>query len=165
MPQTVTVWAVELGRDSDLKEHKGALSLDASSLRFAPTKEAGTEVEFPLREIRQVKRLRGSPVLLIVRGADGVVRRTAFYFVQPPPLPTEHGGTAAADPRGLVNPGSFRLGAFANQRLSFRNPRRRARKQNVGYLGIMNKEKKAEIAEWERAVREAVAAVRGSDGG
>ena len=158
MPQTVTVWAVELGRDSDLKEHKGVLSLDALVLRFAPTKEAGTEVEFPLREIRQVKRLRGSPVLLIVRSADGVVRRTAFYFVQPPPLPTEHGYGGAADARGLVSPGSF-------LRLAIRNQKRRARKQNVGYLGIMNKEKKAEIAEWDRAVRQAVAAVRGSQSG
>jgi hypothetical protein len=156
MPQTVTVWAVELGRDSDLREHKGVLSLGAETLRFAPWKDDRPEVEFPLREIRQVKRLRGSPVLLIVRTADGVVRRTAFYFVQPPPLPTERGSGAGADGPRPLSPGSLRLGAFRNQR-------RRVRKQNVGYLGIMNKEKKAEIAEWERTVRQAVAVVRGSE--
>ncbi len=46
-------------------------------------------------------------------------RRTAFYFVQPPPLSALL-GTTVERPSGLA---------------AFRNPKRKARRDNVGYLG------------------------------
>ena len=88
MPENITVWAVELGRDLDMREIKGVLSLDAASLRFAPWREDRPEVVLPLREVHSVRRLRGSPVLMVARRTDAGVRRTAYYFVQPPPLPS-----------------------------------------------------------------------------
>jgi hypothetical protein len=143
----VTVWAVDLGRDALLKEHRGTLSLDAGSLRFEPAAEGQPEVLIALAEIRRVRRLKGSPVLLVIRPGEGGDRTTAFYFVQPPPL--EAFRRDSPEPR---QPG------FAG----LRNPRRRARKQNVGYLGMSNRQKKAELVAWERAVREAVARTKGA---
>jgi hypothetical protein len=35
----------------------------------------------------------------------------------------------------------------------FRSPKRKARRDNVGYLGLMNREKKAALSEWVRAVK------------
>ena len=32
-------------------------------------------------------------------------------------------------------------------------PKRKARRDNVGYLGLMNREKKAALSEWVRAVK------------
>jgi hypothetical protein len=143
----VTVWAVDLGRDALLKERRGTLSLDAGALRFEPAAEGQPEVLIALAEIRKVRRLKGSPVLLVVRPWEGGDRITAFYFVQPPPLEAFRRDTP--EPR---QPG------FAG----LRSPRRRARKQNVGYLGMSNRQKKAELVAWERAVREAVARARGA---
>jgi hypothetical protein len=69
-------------------------------------------------------------------------RRTAFYFVQPPPLSAII-GTKVERPSGLA---------------AFRNPKRKARRDNVGYLGLTNREKKALLTEWVGAVRAATGA-------
>jgi hypothetical protein len=45
---------------------------------------------------------------------------------------------------------------------AFRSPKRRARRDNVNYLGVTNRDKKAVLSEWVRAVREAMA--RGGSG-
>jgi hypothetical protein len=45
---------------------------------------------------------------------------------------------------------------------ALRNPKRKARRDNVGYLGLSNRAKKDELVAWERAVRAAIAAARGS---
>jgi hypothetical protein len=75
-------------------------------------------------------------------------RKTAFYFAQPPPLATLLGAPVER-PAGLA---------------AFRNPKRKARRDNVGYLGLMNREKKAAISEWVSAVRAGVSkAVSGPD--
>jgi hypothetical protein len=145
VPEAVTVWAVELGEGSSQTEVKGVLSLDRETLRFTPAREGRAPIEVPLTEVVKTRRLRGSPVLLVQRRREGGPLRTAFYFVQPPSLEAylgqQTGGTVLS---------------------SLRNPKRKARRQNVGYLGTMNRAKKAELAEWERAVREAVAAARGT---
>jgi hypothetical protein len=143
VPENITVWAVELGRGLDLRERKGVLSLDGQSLRFAPWKEEQPEVVLPLHQIASVRRLRGSPVLMVARRAEEGLRRTAYYFVQPPPLPSAQ--------RDIPERPSINV---------FRNPKRKARRQNVGYLGLMNKAVKAELIEWDRAVRAAVAAAK-----
>jgi hypothetical protein len=142
----VTVWAVELGKDVEPDEIMGTLELAGQALLFTPSDEARTPLRFPISEIGKVRRLRGSPVLMVERRSPSGTRRTAFYFVQPPPLNAIL-GTTVERPSGLA---------------AFRNPRRKARRDNVGYLGTMNREKKATIDEWVRAVK--AAASRGSSG-
>jgi len=141
MPVPVTVWAVELTPDAPLEEVKGSLSLDADALVFTPRDGAKPARRIPLGTVVKVRRLRGSPVLMIVRGEGGVQARTAFYFVQPPPLDRP---SARA--------------AFGGVQ---RNTKRKARRQNVSYFGIWNQEKKTILQEWERALRGAL----GSPGG
>lgn len=141
MLEPVRVWAVELGLGPVL-EREGTLSLGTEALRFEPS-ERGSAIALPLAEIERVRRLRGSPVLMVVSRRGGERRRTAFYFVPPPPLPS---AAPEQEPR-LAIP-------------MLRSPRRKARRRNVSYLGLMNREKKELIVAWERAVREAVRAMR-----
>jgi hypothetical protein len=144
MERTVRVWAVELAPGVSPSEREGRLSAGADGLSFEPARDGSPSLSLPFREITKVRRLRGSPVLMVAcRRADREVR-TAFYFVQPPPL------TAFTEDR-------------TDTRLALpilRNPKRKARRDNVGYLGVMNREKKAELIAWEREVRAAVAAAR-----
>jgi hypothetical protein len=114
VPAPTTVWAVELGRDSALAEIKGSLSLTSDALVFTP---------------RDEKR----PPL--------AVARTAFYFVQPPPLDRPEPTTTRPTPFGVG-----------------RSTKRKARRQNVSYLGAWNSEKKELLREWERQVRERIGA-------
>jgi hypothetical protein len=141
VPRAVTVWAVELGKDVQPDETKGTLELAGQALLFTPNDDACPAVRLPVSEIVKVRRLRGSPVLMVERTTASGPRRTAFYFVQPPPLSAIL-GTTVERPSGLA---------------AFRNPKRKARRDNVGYLGTTNREKKAAINEWVRAVRTAAA--------
>lgn len=142
MPPSVTVWAVELGPDAALQEVKGSLALTSDSLVFTPKDDRLPPRRWRLSEISKARRLRGSPVLMVLGGRGDAPDRTAFYFVQPPPLER---------PDTMQRPTPFGIG---------RNTRRRVRRQNVSYLGMWNKEKKALLLEWERQVRTAVAAAR-----
>ena len=144
----MTVWAVELGQGSDLQEIKGSLDLEREALVFAPRDERWPELRIRLAEVTKVRRLRGSPVLMVLHGEGPEPSRTAFYFVQPPPLDMP--------PTTNERPG---LVGFS------RNTKRKARRRNVGYLGASNKEKKAILVVWEQAVREAVVAARRNGGG
>lgn len=143
MPRPVTVWAVELGRETARDEVKGSLELAPEELVFTPADPSRPGRRIPLRSIAKVRRLRGSPVLMVVHQAEGTTHRTAFYFAQPPPLGVLLGTQEMDRPAGLA---------------AFRNPRRKARRDNVGYLGVTNREKKAVLTEWVRAVRGAVGA-------
>jgi hypothetical protein len=145
MREGVRVWAVELGEDVAPTEREGRLWKDADQLRFEPVREGEAAVTIPFLEVRKVRRLRGSPVLMVVRQRGDREVRTAFYFVQPPPL------TAFTDTQTDLRSAVPFL----------RNPKRKARRDNVGYLGVMNREKKAELVEWEREVRAAVEAALG----
>ena len=142
MPEAVTVWAVQL-RSGLTRERKGTLSLEADALAFAADDGSGVRIAF--EDVRKARRLRGSPVLLVAHEIDGRTERTAFYFAQPPPLEA-FTGERPERPSPL---------AFG------RGGRRKARRQNVSYLGTWNRELKAAVAEWERAVREAVRDGRG----
>jgi hypothetical protein len=143
VPAAVTVWTVELEGASSPQEVRGLLSLTSDALVFAPRDERLSERRYPLREVSHARRLFGSPVLLIVRETAEGPRRTAFYFVQPPPLHRPD----AVPTRPVFGP-------FA------RNSRRRTRRQNVTYLGMWNRERKALLREWQRQVRTAAAAAR-----
>jgi hypothetical protein len=139
MPEPVRVWAVELGPETALDERKGTLALEADALVFTPAVEGRPGIRIPLEEIAKVRRLRGSPVLMVARRLEGTTRRTAFYFAQPPPL-------------GVM------LGRQEDRRAglaALRNPKRRARRENVTYLGLVNRDTKPALAEWARAIRAA----------
>jgi hypothetical protein len=131
---------VELGGEVGPEEVPGLLELDGESLVFTPRDQGRRPTRIPFRQIAKVRRLRGSPVLMVLRATPEGKRRTAFYFAQPPPLGAlRH--DAVERPTGL---------------LAFRSPRKKARRQNVGYLGVMNREKKATLAQWVQALRAAL---------
>jgi hypothetical protein len=131
------VWAVDLERGSSLADRKGTLTLDAEVLAFEPREEGRPARRIRLSDIRKVKRLRASPVLLVSHAERERVVRTAFYFIQPPPI----------DPP-VTQPTSP---------LSFgRSSKRKERRRNVGYLTTSNPGKKEELREWESALRTAL---------
>jgi hypothetical protein len=142
MPAPTTVWAVELVPGTPPTDVRGTLSLETDALVFTPREQTVPPRRLPLATVAKVHRVIGSPILMIVRDEGGVPARTAFYFVQPPPLKA---------PEAPPRPGF----------LGFqRNVERKARRQNLGYFGAWNKEKKAVVREWERSVRSAVAGSR-----
>jgi hypothetical protein len=138
----VTVWAVDLAKGIEPDEIKGTLELSDAALLFSPLDETRPALRIPLTDIVKVRRLRGSPVLMVDRTMPTGPRRTAFYFAQPPPLNALLGTATPERPAGLA---------------AFRSPKRKARRDNVNYLGLTNREKKQTLAEWVRAVREAMA--------
>lgn len=142
MPSPVTVWAVELEPGSRLEEVQGSLALETEALVFTPRDGRGPERRYPLAEIARTRRLRGSPVLLIVHEPTRGPRRTAFYFVQPPPLvPPDESRKAV-------------LGPLAG------GSSRKVRRRNASYLGLANRQKKQVLREWERAVQLALTTER-----
>jgi hypothetical protein len=139
MPEAVTVWMVELSPGLASEERRGTLSLQPDVIAFVPS-DGSKDVRIPLAQVRKARRLRGSPVLVVTHDAGGRAVRTAFYFAQPPPLEELHG-------EGAERPAP----------LGFRkSSKRRARRQNIGYLGTWNRQLKPEIEEWEQAIRHAV---------
>ena len=137
VPEPATVWAVDLVREPK-KDRQGTLALQGGHLVFEPRSSSGSAIRIPIGSIRRARRLRGSPVLLVVHARDAVTLETAFYFVQPPPLEPVIGERDRPTP------------------LSFgRTSKRRARRQNVGYLGMGNRVKRDEIDDWVRAIAEA----------
>jgi hypothetical protein len=147
MLSPVTVWAVELESGSGLEEVQGSLALENAALVFTPREGHGSERRYPFAEVARARRLRGSPVLLIVHEPARPARRTAFYFVQPPPLaPPDESRKAILGP--LASSGSPR----------------KVRRRNASYLGLSNRQKKQLLREWERAVQEALSAARRSEG-
>jgi hypothetical protein len=139
MPEAVTVWMVELSPGLAAQERRGTLSLQPDVIAFVAS-DGSEELRIPLARVRKARRLRGSPVLVVAHDAGGRAVRTAFYFAQPPPLEDFRGeGTERPAPLG------FR-----------KSSRRRARRENIGYLGTWSRQLKADIEEWEHAIRDAV---------
>jgi hypothetical protein len=142
---SVTVWAVDLVPGSTLEEVRGSLALADDALVFTPHDEHQPERRYGLTDVARARRLRGSPVLSIVCETPQGSKRVAFYFVQPPPLERpDETGRQGLGPLG-------------------RPTKRKVRRQNVSYLGLANREKREVLREWERRVRAAVEAARGSD--
>jgi hypothetical protein len=133
---------VDLGAGSPAGEVRGSLALASDALVFTPKDDALAERRIALREIAQTRRLRGSPVLMIVREPDAQPSRVAFYFVQPPPLEVP------------MEPARVAMWGIG------RSAKRRVRRQNASYLGNWNREKKALLVEWERQVKRAVEAAK-----
>ena len=143
------MWEVELGKPESSEEVKGTLELSRRDLIFTPRDEERPAVKIPLDEISKVRRLRGSPVLMVLRETPAGQDRIAFYFAQPPPIGAIRG-----------EPVERRTGISA-----FRNPKRQARRDNISYLGLMNRENKAVLREWARAVGAAVEKARNGGAG
>jgi hypothetical protein len=137
MVDPVTVWRVRLRR-GDVREREGTLRLDAAGLVFVEADSASEEL-VPFEAIRSARRVRASPILLVVHhDADGRAE-TAFYFSQPPPL------EVSAAP-GERSPSSGRpLGPFAAMR---RTSKRRHQRENVKYLTTKAGAHKATIQAW-----------------
>ncbi len=139
MVEATTVWEVELRPGGSMDGRKGSLRLEVADLVFEPTGGASPR-RIALSDVRKARRLRGSPVLLVIHTMGGDTARTAYYFSKPPPL---HGSPVPTQERPSV--------------LAMReNTKRHVRRQNVGYLGTSNRQKKELVASWERAVRAAM---------
>jgi hypothetical protein len=78
-------------------------------------------------EIAKVKRVLGSPVLMVDQTGEKPAR-FAFFFVKPPPLEPQKP----------------------------RQTKRKMRKQGTAYLSNQNRDKKSLVMDWERDVRSAV---------
>jgi hypothetical protein len=77
--EPTTVWAARLGSPDE--GIKGYLVLETEHLSF--TSELGDiEIRIPLAEVKRVRRIHGSPVMVVEHDRSVV----AFYFAQPPPV-------------------------------------------------------------------------------
>lgn len=140
MPEPVTVWKVVLRR-GDVREREGTLRLDDDALVFEePATASSTRMTFTT--IRSVKRLRGSPVLMVAHVESDEVVRTAFYFAQPPPLELSTETSGGASER-LVGP-------IAASR---RSSKRRHQRDNVRYLTARAGRMKGPIDAWVAEIR------------
>jgi hypothetical protein len=146
MPEPVTVWMVKLERGGDLREIKGTLRMDEDAVVFVDRKD-GAETRVSFGATRKVKRVFGSPVMVLHwRDGDGARSETAFYFVQPPPVRSER-GDAMSDREALQQPRPT-IGSV------LRPPsRRRQRRESIGYLAARSREAKTTIRVWAEEIR------------
>ena len=77
--QPTTVWAARLGSPDE--GIKGTLELRPEEVSFI-SENGETEIHVALADVRHVRRIHGSPVMIIER--TGAV--IALYFAQPPPV-------------------------------------------------------------------------------
>jgi hypothetical protein len=141
MLEDAIVWMVHLDRGRTGDDVKGTLELGDDALVFTDSRSSA-QTRFPLAGLRKPKRVRGSPILMLVDQTETGLRRTAFYFSQPPPMhPPEPGATSLPDEGPSARPaGTF--GAFR------RTSRRRHMRTNIGYLTTMNANHKPVIDAW-----------------
>jgi hypothetical protein len=140
--EPITVWMVQLVRGEADKDVRGTLDLDDEALLFTDPRGEGTEFRLSFTSIRQAKRVRGSPVLLIEWEADGTRRRTAFYYTQPPPLHTAAGRSTMDEPL----PRTPSVVPFR------RSGKRKAQRTNARYLQTHGISKKGLINSWAEEV-------------
>jgi hypothetical protein len=141
MPEEARVWMVRLDRGHVEHDVRGTLSLEADAVVF---KEAISTIEsrFPLEHMQKPKRVRGSPILLVVHRVNGELQRMAFYFSQPPPLRPPEPGSTSLPGRGIE---ARPMGAFGAMR---RSSKRRHMRSNLGYLTTANASYRRVIQEW-----------------
>ena len=136
---------VRLDRSHAEDDVRGTLSLEADAVVF--TEAISTlEHRFPLEHLDKPKRVRGSPILLVIHWANGrangELQRMAFYFSQPPPLRPPEPGSTSLPGRGIE---ARPMGAFGAIR---RSSKRRHMRTNLGYLTSANASYKRVIQEW-----------------
>lgn len=147
MPEPTAVWMVHLSRGESPSGIQGTLTIEDGFLVFTDPNRGA--VRFHRSGIRRVKRLRGSPVLQLEWFEDGTLRRTAFYFVEPPPLITDRNAPSVPPSSRSVRPS----GGFGAIR---RSSRRRQMRTNAGYLQTSAVDKRAQIQYWADEIAELV---------
>ncbi|HJX07025.1 MAG TPA: hypothetical protein VJ736_03050 [Actinomycetota bacterium] len=147
MPEPTKVWMVQLDRSPD--DVEGTLTLEGQALRF-DSPSLGIR-SITLTGVERVKRIWGSPVLLVRSVEDGDKRVTAFYFSKPPPL---HPQDPAPDA-----PAATLIGPFNRNR---QPSRRKQRRRNAGYLANASNIVGDSLEVWVKETRAAVAAARGN---
>jgi hypothetical protein len=145
MPEPTTAWMVHLMRGITPQDVRGILSTDGDALVFAA--DEGGSFRLAFVDVRRVKRLRMSPVLLLHWQREGAERHTAFYFTPPPPLP-DSGKTAPED-------------GPAPLRAALTSSTRRRRRRNSVYLSTVGGQLRPTLVEWEAELRERIAAAGG----
>jgi hypothetical protein len=157
-PRPVTVWFVPLGRGPEGADGiKGKLWVEdtpedgsAPCVRFIEA-DGGGDRRFRFASIRKVRRVKGSPILIIEHEAPTLglpQERVAFYFTKPPPLhPPE---PSEQEDLGLRSQGIRALVPFG---LGRRPSKRRHQRTNVRYLTTVATTKKEEIQMWVVAVQ------------
>jgi len=145
MPEPTKVWMVQLDRSPD--DVEGTLTLAEGVLRFdSPT--IGIR-SIALITVERVKRIWGSPVLLVRTLEDGDRHVTAFYFSKPPPLHPE-------EPEGGAAPPTL-IGPFNRNKPPSKRKQRRC---NAGYLANASNIVGDSLEVWVKETRAAVAAAR-----
>ncbi len=136
MPEPVTVWMVHLASGMS-SEVEGTLRLEPESLVFEPA-TTPAELRFPYATIAKVRRVIGSPVIIVEWTDDAMRKRTAFYFAQPPPL---HPPT----PEELLRMPDRPRNPIAERRAL---SKRRHTRTNLGYLAVRAKGTKPTVQAW-----------------
>ncbi len=149
VPEPTKVWMVQLDRSSD--DIEGTLTLEPTALRFDSPSLGIRSIS--LTAVERVKRIWGSPVLLVRSLEDGDKRVTAFYFSKPPPL---HPQQPSPD-----EPPPTLAGPFNRNRPP---SRRKQRRRNAGYLANASNIVGSNLEVWVKETRAAIAAAR-RDGG
>ena len=129
--EPTTVWAVRLGEYTDEVRGKLVLDEEESQLSFLHDKETKT-AHISLGSIRRIRRILGSPVLVVDFAVDDEMGRMAFFFAQPPPV--QHAT--------LVGRG------------------RRRKRENIQFLMGENAARSADVKRWRNAVHKAVREAR-----
>lgn len=141
MLEMARVWMVRLDRGHAEDDVRGTLSLEADAVVF--TEAISTlEHRFPLEHMDKPKRVRGSPILLVILRTNEELQRMAFYFSQPPPLRPPEPGSTSLPVRGIE---ARPMGAFGALR---RSSKRRHMRGNLGYLTTANASYKQVIQTW-----------------
>lgn len=137
MPEPVTVWMVKLRRGGDLREVEGTLRMDHDALVFsARTNQA--ETRLPFAATSKVKRIVGSPVLLLTwTDQAGEGAQTAFYFAEPPPMRSGVDRRSPQPPPTMLHQPS----------------RRRQRRESIGYLTSRSRSSRPTIKAWAAEIR------------
>jgi len=135
------VWMVRLDRGRAEDDVQGTLAMADDAVVFTHSRSSA-QTRFPLAGMRKPKRVRGSPVLILVDQTGAQIRRAAFYFSQPPPLRPPEPGTTSLPGAGLNARPMGPLGAFR------RTSKRRHMRTNIGYLTTMNANHKTVIDAW-----------------
>jgi hypothetical protein len=148
MPEPTKVWMVELDRSPD--DVEGTLTLEERALRFDSPILGIRSIS--LTEVERVKRIWGSPVLLVRSVERGDKRVTAFYFSKPPPLHPEKEDPDS--PPTLIGP-------FNRNRAP---SKRKQRRRNAGYLANASSIVGDSLEAWVKETRAAVAAARQNGG-
>lgn len=150
MPEPVTlwpatVWKVELVRGREPVDVRGTLSLTEDALVFDA--DDGATVTISFAETARVRRVLGSPILVISR-LDPAAGEIAFYFAEPPPLHPP-------------DPATLPLREATKRRPS----QRRQQRHNSAYLTGHGTALKPTIKAWVTEVRSRVEQTRKGRGG